>query len=134
MSMSPKAALIKDGVVAVKEGKGRLSNEAKARLDILMAKGWDITGYVPSKPVAAAPGGKSVDKSFKRVANVKVVEDYVILNDEREYKAVDAVTRKMIGSNGGMREVCRPCGVSLVQCHCGNPVIVGDRKVSIVKR
>lgn len=31
----------------------------------------------------------------------------------------------------GMRECCNNCSVSLVQCHCGAPVYLGDRRVYI---
>lgn len=134
MSMSPKQALIKDGTVPVKEGRGRLSREADERCRQLVSEGWDIRGYavnttksvdLPDKPVAQSK--PTVNKVI--VTNEKVVQEFTILYDERAYVAVDAT-----GQPWSMRNACNNCRVSLVQCHCGNPSIFGDIGVKIVAK
>jgi hypothetical protein len=133
--LTPKEALAKDGRIPVKNGRGRLSADAVKRIHELVAEGWQIKGYAVEKPSATpVPDAAPVVKRVA-VANEKVVQDFTILYDERLYHALDAETKKPLGGKyGGMREVCGPCGVSLVQCHCGSPTILGDRKVVIVPR
>jgi hypothetical protein len=124
--MTPKEALQKDGF-PVSMGRGRLSREAIARCKELVAQGWVIKGYaLDSSP-------KSVDQpvAVKKVpaGTEKVVQEFTILYDEKNYRAV--------ASNGkeyGMREVCNICRVSLVQNHCDNPTILGDIAVTIEPR
>lgn len=126
---SPKEALDIDGKVPVKLGKGRMSAAAIARIHELVNEGYSIKGY------AAAPTSKSTDKAIaapvvQRVApvNVKTVAEFVIFWPLEEFKAVGADKRVW-----SMKECCNTCRVSLVQCHCGNPTILGDIPVSIVR-
>lgn len=130
MSMTPKQALIKDGTIPVKEGRGRLSREAVDRCKWLVAeKGWDIAGYSVSNTPATTT--KAAEKVVKKVnvVNEKVIQDFVILFDEKVYRAIDSEKKEW-----GMREVCNNCRVSLVQCHCGDSTILGGVKVTIVPR
>lgn len=124
--MTKKEALAKDGFPVVM-GKGRLSREANARIEELVALGWDIQGYVRTSPksVTSPVAVKKVPVS----SSEKVVQEYVILYDERMYKAVADN-----GKEYGMREVCNNCMVSLVQNHCPNPTILGDIAVTILPR
>ena len=123
--MTPKQALIKDGTIPVKPGKGRLSHEAIARCKELVSQGWVIDGY----------SADNSDGEVKRVAttNEKIVSEVTILYPESSYRAV-VEGMKFTGPGMGMREVCNNCRVSLVQCHCGNPTILGDLKVKIMPR
>lgn len=130
--MTPKQALIKDGKVPVKEGRGRLSREGDSRCRELASQGWSIKGYEVSQgapnPTAEIPlPGPTVKKV--KVVNEKVVQEFVILYDERQYKAINTDKKEV-----GMREVCNTCRVSLVQCHCGHPTILGGIAVTIVPR
>jgi hypothetical protein len=123
--MTPKEALAKDGRVPVSMGRGRLSREGIARCKELVAEGWVINGY----SVDTSPS-KSTEKTVvKKVpqTNEKVIQDFVILYDLRLYKAVAEN-----GKTYTLRECCNNCRVSLVQCHCGKPTILGDIQVSIV--
>ena len=126
MTLTPKQALAKDGTITIKPGRGRLSREAKERCQWLVEnKNWDIKGY--STVVAPAPA--KVDKpsaEVKRPAGQKEVLDFTIFWPEDSYKAVG-----MDKAVWSMREVCNNCRVSLVQCACGSPVILGDVKVRI---
>ena len=133
--LTPKEALAKDGKITVKNGRGRLSADAVKRIHELVAEGWQIKGYAVEKPSATpVPDASPVVKRVA-VVNEKVVQDFTLLYDERAYEAIDAVTKKPIGGKfGGMREVCSACRVSLVQCHCGSPTILGDVKVVIKPR
>lgn len=121
--MTPKEALIKDGTIPVKEGRGRLSREANDRCSWLVEnKGWSIKGYnLKQATTSAAP---VVKKTV--VNNTKVIEDYVIFYEEENWTATDSS-----GKIWGMREVCNNCMVSLVQCHCGKPTILGDIKLTL---
>lgn len=122
----PKDALIEDGRVAgIKSGRGRLPAAAIARIHELVAEGYKIIGYEQDKPK---------DKSAPKVVRVKpsaekVVQEYIILYPESMYKAIDPD-----GKERGMAEVCNHCMVSLVQCHCDNPTILGDIPIKIVPR
>lgn len=121
--MTPKEALAKDGF-PVSMGRGRLSREAIARCKELVAQGWVIKGYETTTKSATEP------VAVKKVAvksSEKVVQEYVILYDERMYKAVASD-----GKEYGMREVCNNCMVSLVQNHCSNPTILGGIAVTIL--
>lgn len=126
--LTPKEALAKDGTIPVSMGRGRLSREGIERCKWLVAnKGWDIKGY----SLETSPQ-KSTEKAVvKKVpqTNEKVIQDYVILYDLKLYKAV--------AENGKiytLRECCNNCRVSLVQCHCGSPTILGDIPVSILPK
>lgn len=126
--MTPKEALVKDGTIPVKVGRGRLSREADERCKWLVEnKGWNIKGYSLS---TAAPTS-AAEPVVKKVAQngEKVISDFVIFWPETEYKAVDANKKEW-----GMREVCNTCMVSLVQNHCENPTILGDIAVTIVAK
>lgn len=128
--MTPKQALEKDGTIPVKQGRGRLSADAVERCKWLVAnKGWSIKGYSVSDTVATPD--KPTEKVVKKVAvnNEKVIQDFVILFDERMFKAIGVDKKEW-----GMREVCNSCRVSLVQCHCDNPTILGGISVKIVPR
>lgn len=129
--MTPKEALIKDGTIPVKEGRGRLSREAIERCKYLVGQGWNIKGYevAAAAPVSTstAPVGKVVNKVA--VTNEKVIADIVYTYPEDQYKAVDSDKRVW-----GMREVCNNCRVSLVGHGCDNPVILGDVRVTIVPK
>ncbi len=133
MAMSPKEALIKDGRIPVKAGRGRLSREADARVRELVAQGWSVKGYEAntSTKSVVTPGAPAaqVESSVKKIVqtNEKVIQEFTLLYDERAYDAKDAT-----GKVWSMRNVCNNCRVSLVQCHCGNPSIFGDIGVTIV--
>lgn len=129
--MTPKQALIKDGTVPVKEGRGRLSREATDRCKWLVAnKGWDIQGYAiqaATKSNSITPSAPVVEKTV--VNNEKVIADFHLTFPENDWTAVDKS-----GKVWGMRECCNNCRVSLVQCHCDSPTILGDIAVSIKSR
>lgn len=139
--MTPKEALIKDNAtrpeserIPVKEGRGRMSRTAVERIHWLIStKGWAIKGYEavkPSKPVASNPTAPSEPVKVKRVpvTGVKEVQDFVIFFPEESFKAQG---KDRVWS---MRECCNNCRVSLVQCHCEDPVILGGIKVSILPK
>jgi hypothetical protein len=58
----------------------------------------------------------------------KVIAEFTIIYPRDDYKAVAG--NKVYG----MAEVCNNCRVSLVQCHCDSPTILGDIPVKIVHR
>lgn len=135
--MTPKEALIKDGTVPVKEGRGRLSREAIERCKYLVSQGWSIKGYevsaaAPVSTSTVAPAAPVVKKVA--VNNEKVIADIVYTYPEDQYKALDANGKVIPGLHNGMREVCNTCRVSLVGHGCDNPTIYGDQKVTIVRR
>lgn len=137
MTMTPKDALIKDGTIPVKAGRGRLSREAIDRCKWLVAnKGWSIKGYevaaAAKSPVSTSTAPVAVAEPVVNkvaVSNVKEVAEFTILWPEASYKAVGKDKKVW-----GMREVCNTCRVSLVQNQCANPTILGDIPVTIVPK
>lgn len=136
--MSPKEALIKDGTIPVKEGRGRLSREAIDRCKWLVAnKGWSIKGYEAVKPNSdtAAPAAPVEVKKVAVAGGEKIIHDIIYTYPEDQWKAVNTITGKVLtGKWMGMREVCNTCRVSLVGHRCENPTILGDIPVKIVPR
>lgn len=125
--MSPKEALIKDGQIPTKLGRGRMSREQKSRCQELANSGWNIDGYSSSTAQPVKVEKTKAEKS-KAKTNTKVISDFVIFYEEDRFKAV---AKNAVYS---MREVCNTCRVSLVQCHCGNPTILGGIVVTITPR
>jgi len=128
---SPKEALDADPdwTIPVKLGRGRMPKGGDDHCKSLAEQGYRITGYeVVSTEVSTNTGGAPAPKVVRvKADNVKVVQEYTILYDERMYRAVDSD-----GKEWGMREVCNTCRVSLVQNHCESPSILGGRRVKIV--
>lgn len=134
--MSPKDALRKwnadnpTKAIAFSEGRGRLSREAVSKCSELVGNGWSITGYAvstavsPKSSASTAPVAQEVTRV--KTTNEKVIQEFVILYDERMYSALDKS-----GKVWSMRNACNNCRVSLVQCHCGKPTIFGDIPVTI---
>ncbi len=135
--MTPKDALRKYNkenpadAVPFKEGQGRLSRAAVAKCAELAGKGWSINGYVATPDKSTVVAGQPAPVVVKKVAvvNEKVISDFVIKYDEKLYKAVDKG-----GKVWSMREACNNCMVSLVQCHCDAPTILGNIGLTIVRQ
>lgn len=135
--MSPKDALRKWNAenptksVKFSEGRGRLSRDAVAKCTELAGNGWSIAGYVVKPATTTAQTGQPVAQTVEKVkaTNEKIIQEFVILYDERAYAALDKT-----GKVWSMRNVCNNCRVSMVQCHCGKPTIFGDIPVTIVAK
>lgn len=126
---TPKEALDADPdwPTPVKLGRGRMPKGGDEHVRKLVEQGYRIKGYDAVSTAAASTSTPAPAKVVKvKADNVKVVQDFVILYDERMYKAVD-----VDGKTRSMREVCNNCRVSLVQCHCGDPCILGGIRVTI---
>lgn len=114
-------------------GRGRISNDNHAFLKAAYDKGERFSDW----PKGAIVESKDTDDKpvirVKRDPNIakgeKVIADYVIFYERDNYKAVTDN-----GTVYGMAEVCNNCRVSLVQCHCGKPTILGDIAVTIKPR
>lgn len=133
--MKPKEYLVSIGAID-KVGRGRLS---AAHIELCKegaAKGISIEGYsVSTAPVTSTDDKPKTVVTKSAPSGEKVISDFVILYDEREFKAIER-TAKVERS---MREACGNCRVSLVQCTCGAPAIVardasGSVRVDIVRR
>lgn len=128
---TPKEALHDDPdwTIPVTLGRGRMPKGGDAHCRALVEKGYKIKGYSVSSTPAKSTSKASKPAVVKRgkPTNEKVIADYVIFWDDQAYKAVS--DNKQVY---GMAEVCNNCRVSLVQCHCGGPTILGDIAVRIV--
>lgn len=119
MAMSKKEALRKwnadnpKDVIEFKEGKGRLSGAANAKLNDLVVNGWDILGMsITHSTDTAAP----VVKTEKAGTSKEIVELLPYRYDEEAWKAISKVP--VFGTKTfGMREVCHNSGFSLVGCY-----------------
>ncbi len=138
--MTPKQALRKFNqtadpadVIEFSEGRGRLSRKAVDKCMELSGKGWHIAGYVVQAAAPAVKGSptSTVAPVVKKVpvAAVTPVQDFVILHPENMFQAIGPKKKVY-----GMREACNNCGVSLVQCNCASPTILGHIRVSIEPR
>ena len=125
--MRPKDALIKDGKIAVKSGRGRMSLAARARCQELVDAGWTIDGFsksgtVADKPVRITPAKASKPKD---TAPGKVIEEYTEYNSFYDCEVVDSE-----GTVYGMATVCynKQCpATSATQCVCGNMIVLTNK-------
>lgn len=127
---TPKEALDADPdwPTPVKLGRGRMPKGGEEHVRNLVAQGYRIKGYdaVSTAKTSQSTAGPTPKVVKVKADAVKVVQEFVILYDERMYKAYDEA-----GKVRSMREVCNNCRVSLVQCHCGDPCILGGIRVTI---
>lgn len=148
--MKAKEWLVKEGHLAA-TGKGRLSFENHKRLKNAIKDGvtfedYTLDGFVkldssgrasdsstprpavaskPRKPRSVAPTSAPVRQTSNLIPDLGLIQPAPLLFPMDSFKAVEVkedgkkVTRSM-------REVCYTCGVSLVQCGCGNPYIISQ--------
>lgn len=131
---SPKEALDADPdwKTPIKLGRGRMPTGGDAHCRALAAQGYRIKGYQvePTNEVSTStPDAPVAPKVVKVKAVGQEIANFVILWEEKEWKALDENNKEHT-----MRWVCNNCRVSLVQCHCGSPEIIGGVKVRIVPR
>ena len=130
---TPKEALDADPnwTIPVKLGRGRMPTGGKEHVEALVAQGYRIKGYhVDTASVSTStPAATPVAPKVVKVKANNEPLNFVILWEEKEWKALDKS-----GKEHTMRWVCNNCRVSLVQCHCGEPVILGGIAVKIVPR
>lgn len=123
-----KEALLAAGRID-KIGRGRISLANHAWLQTEYDKGVRFSDWPKGKVVVSEP---EVGPAVARVQRSEDDENYgdiIYSYPESSYRAVGKD-----GKEWGMREVCNTCHVSLVQCHCGNPTILGYIPVTIVAR
>lgn len=120
---TPKEALLDAGRIK-SVTRGRISRENHEWLNTeIAAKRIAIRNTVVVTSDTEKVSVKSVNTQTE-----KVVQDITILYPKHLYHAVGIDDKKTYG----MPEVCNNCRVSLVQCGCGNPVILGGIRVRII--
>lgn len=121
-----REALVTAGLA--KPGRGKFSNEAKAWLAKQEAAGvtFSDTAITPT-PKTEKPDVPVDYNALARNSQYYFPDEYRF--PEAEYKAVSE--DKKVWS---LRECCNSCKVSLVNHSCNSPSILGDIKVSIVRR
>ena len=122
-----KQALLKAGRIKAIT-RGRISVDNHQWLAEQYAAGVRFSDWEPKQ--SGEPSKTKAVGKVKRLTEVSA-EFYIesIFWPENLYKAVDEN-----GKERSMREVCNNCRYSLVVCHCGKPVILGDTRVTIVRR
>lgn len=128
--MKPKVALVKDGYLppGSENKRGRLSGDAIERCKVLAAQGWDIEGYVSSKPTeGAAP---VVEKVKVQAGSKEIADISEPFRDEGYWKAYGNHNGTNIPI--GMRTVCNQCGNSLTYCPCKSPRVWVDYDAQVV--
>lgn len=128
---SPKEILLANGLIEG-IGRGRISKANHEWLTDYAAKGGAVDGY--QTVVVKNNDGSDRIKNTAAVSNEKVIADLVYRYKESDWQAVEAD-----GTVRGMREVCQPCGYSLLGHQCDAPVIVainakGSTPVTIVPK
>lgn len=119
-TLKPKVALIKDGKVPTKLGRGRMSAEQKNRVMELVELGWKIEGF----SINTAPTTKTDSPKVVRVNKVDsdaVIEIRPYRYDIDQFKAVTLDGKKTFG----MKEACNNCGYSLCGHLCDKPSVHG---------
>ena len=121
---TPKEALLDAGRITAIT-RGRISRDNHEWLDAEQKAGRiRISNAITSKPV------KDITEPVKTKyssATEKVIEEFHILYPKDLYHAKGADNAIY-----GMAEVCNTCRVSLVQCQCGHPTILGNIPVRII--
>lgn len=124
---SPKDLLLHYGKIE-KIGRGRISAGNHAFIAERIAAGDKVGGY--EAKVSTKPTGEKVHSNATApVAGEKVISDIT-------YRfPIDTPAHLFYGGKKfrvSMREACRNCRVSLVQCHCGRPEVVApDGRTSV---
>lgn len=125
MSMKPKAALVKAGILppGSENKRGRLSAENIAHCERLVREGYSIEGFSVSK---AAKAKETPDTPAKvertAAADPKRLIDVPDQNRlEEEWEAYHYVEGKPV--HVGFRTVCNLCHSSLGWCHCPKPEV-----------
>lgn len=119
---SPKEALLDAGRIKAIT-RGRISTDNHAWLEAEIAANRIAISNVTvvksvDKPVAVKTNNNS---------SVKEILEYTIYWHKDAYHA-----KSTDGRVWSMAEVCNNCRVSLVQCLCGHPTILGNIEVKII--
>jgi hypothetical protein len=124
---TPKEALLDAGRIKA-IGRGRISRENHVWLEAeIAAKRIAISNTVVVKSENKS-GTEKVSVKSVNGPTEKHIPDVTILYPKHLYHAEGIEDKKTYG----MPEVCNNCRVSLVQCGCGNPVILGGIRVRII--
>jgi hypothetical protein len=130
-----REALAAQGL-AIAGARGKFSREANIWLDDQRSKGVKFSDDGP-KPIKVKVDKVTAEKVDKPTG--VGYPDYIFPSDYRypegEYVAYKVVNGKkvLVAPNGGMREVCNTCGVSLTNHGCQSPTIHGSISVTIEK-
>lgn len=123
MSMKPKAALVKAGILppGSENTRGRMSKAHIAECERLVRdENYDIEGFAVSKVVPKVDEPQKVERVA--AADPKRLVDVPDQNrDEREWEAYHYVDGKPV--HVGFRTVCNLCHSSLGWCHCDKPEV-----------
>lgn len=117
---SPKDVLFANGRID-KIGRGRISADNHKWLADFVAKGGKVDGY-ESGTKQNLDGTQRLVNTKPTVATEKVVGELFYRYSEDRHEAVEVGTGKV----RSMREVCQPCGFSLLGHGCDRPVIVSN--------
>lgn len=121
MSMKPKAALVKAGILpkGSENKRGRMSAAHIAECERLVRdENYDIEGFAVSKAERAPETPAKVERVAAADPNRLIdVPDEARL--ESEWEAYHYVDGKPVSL--GMREVDNVCGSSFTYCHCPKP-------------
>lgn len=118
---TPKEALLDAGRIKAIT-RGRISRENHAWLEEEISSGRIAISNVEVVKTETKTAVKSINAPTE-----KVVPEITILYHKDAYHAKGVND----GKRYGMAEVCNNCRVSLVQCQCGRPTILGDIPVRI---
>lgn len=122
--MKAKEYLLSHGKIAA-IGRGRISLDNHAFLQKAYESGQRFTDW-PKGEVIKTDETVRVKRDPVQ-SNEKLVQEFTVLYDLDFYRAVASDGRTFT-----LREVCNNCRVSMVQCHCGSPTILGGIAVKIV--
>lgn len=121
---TPKEALLDAGRIKA-ISRGRISRENHEWLNAeIAAKRIAIRNTV----VVKSDNSEKVSVKSVNTQTEKNIAEFTILYPKHMYHAKGIDDNKTYG----MPEVCNNCRVSLVQCGCGNPVILGGIRVRII--
>jgi hypothetical protein len=118
--MKAREYLVSKGLA--KDGRGKVSNDAKAALTSALASGTVFEDYPKD---ATGPVAPKVDRPHKVKPRREAVDSGVVASIAYRFPEGEYVARETVsGKVRSMREACHTCRVSLVGHGCASPTIV----------
>lgn len=134
--MKAKAALILDGKVPTKQGRGRMNAEQIKRVGELVNLGWNIEHYTKAPAKAVTSTAEPVAPKVVRTAGPaekQVIEPGPEMRSRDNFVPLVRDGNKLVRWPMGPLGICDVCRQSLTHCPCGDArVMYNGKSVPVV--